>query len=328
MHLHFGRLAIVCSGVVLSSCSLGSAGLMQASRDEQRLPRTQTIASLKTPVLLAVDRYTSGLLAWPIAPGGGKHPMPIAHFPDLSQAVQMAANGYTVAAAIGKPDAILLYDVQSGHERTMHDPFGAPVALTIDRSSNLFAMNVSDTETNVTMYPRGSWPARQLLCKSLAWPQAVAADNEGDLFAVGYNNSSPAMIEFPNGRGGVQSGRCSQIDVKGLPYYDYIQNLQVDPKTDDLILFDDPGVCAGLQEGRMAIFPRPYHYMTRSVTLGGLCPSGMWFDGPSQSVFYIDTPLNGGQVVRQVSYPDGRHIGSYSGTFPQAVTSIPNSLPN
>jgi hypothetical protein len=89
---------------------------------------------------------------------------------------------------------------------------------------------------NVTVFTDGS-PPRELLCRYLQTAIAIAVDNEGDVF-VNQNGAFVGVVEI-NGPNRPDPNRCTKLDLK--PETGYAAGLALDPKTDDLIVLDNPG---------------------------------------------------------------------------------------
>ena len=307
---------------MLSACSVRSQASVPLSAD-----RASFVDALRTPVLIVTNGQANAIQYWPISPEGGTHPTTIARFEEISHSTGLASDGNVIAIGIRKPAQIVFFDARTGRRSSVEDPFGKPGAIVLDKSENLFALNDTTNGINVTMYPAGSNTPRQLTCATAIQAQDMAAHDEGDLIVVGYLSAAVKAVELPNGPNGLQSGKCTFLPLQVES--DYVEDVTVDPKTDDLIVFHDPGFCAGPPEGRITIYPRPYDKKTaHSVDAGGTCPYGLFLNADSHSAFFIDSPLLGGQVVRQVTYPGGKFITSYRGSFPAEGVTIPNTLPN
>ena len=323
MRVRLSRLIVTCATAVLAACSTQSAPPVEPLS----IDRASFANVLKTPALIVTNGQLNAIQYWPITSHGGRHPTTIAQFSEIAQSGGMAANGNVLAIAINKPAGVMLFDARTRSRSMLGDPFGSPGAIAIDKTGNIFALNDLKRGADVTMYAAGSMNPHHLTCNLALQSQEIAADDEGDLFVAGYVSSSVETVEFPNGPDGLRSGHCSVLPLR--PESDYIEGLAVDPKTDDLIVFHDPGMCAGPAEARMTIYPKPYNEdNAHSVDMGGFCPYDFWIDADSRSAFFIDSPLFGGQLVRQVSYPDGKNIATYTNSFPAELVTIPNALPN
>ena len=100
-------------------------------------------------------------------------------------------------------------------------------------------------------------------------------------------------------------------------------------KTDDLLVFNDPSLCAGGAEGLLTIYSKPYRKQSsRRLLLGGNCDGGLRLDAESKSVFVLDETVSGGSTyVNQFAYPSGQMLGTYTGGNPIGVALIPNAWP-
>lgn len=285
-------------------------------------------SSTGPPELIAVDGR-GALQFWPIAPDGGNHPQRISQPLGIGYAGGIAAHGNVLAIAGETPAQVVTYNVATGQRRVLADTFGTPVDIAIDKKLNLFVANISKPVGNVTMFTPGSQQGQKLSCKYINLPEAIAVDNEGDIFTNGYGPQNRAgVVEIPNGPNGPEPQNCSLLALKAQP--GYIGGLAVDPRTDALIVLDDPDLCAGGVEGRMTIYVKPYSKTTAvSHDLGANCAGGIHLDAQSTRVFVGDSDVSGSySYVLQRSYPDGKNMGAYYGGNPGAVTTIPNTLPN
>lgn len=115
-----------------------------------------------------------------------------------------------------------------------------------------------------------------------------------------------------------------------VPVLSGVSGMVIDPATDDLLVMDDPSECAGGLEGRVRIFPKPYHHGShRAIVLGGNCPGGLWLNADSSAILENDSDVSGSfTFIRQFSYPNGYKLGNYTGGNPGAFATVPNSLPN
>jgi hypothetical protein len=284
---------------------------------------------LGKPALIALDSGTGALVFWPIRPKGGNHPRTLSKPLGLSGASSMVANGNVVAIANRYPPEVVLYDVKTKAQSTLSDPYGTPLDIAIDRNAALYVLNFANPTGNVAMYPAGSPQPKKLGCRFMKVGDSIAVDNEGDIFINGIErNGFYGVVEIPNGPGGPEPRNCTRLRLKQEPGYD--AGLAVDPKTDDLIVLDNPDQCAGGSEGRMTIYPKPYQRSTgRSHQLGANCAGGIRLDATSTVVFVGDQSVSGAYTyILQRSYPDGKNLGTYNGVNPAGMTTIPNTLPN
>jgi hypothetical protein len=325
------RFIALCAGAALAAgCAVSSTG---SSVPSPLGPSSNSVFSgvnaaqdaLKTPALIAVNA-NGALESWPIRPGGGTHPQILSN--PLAQAFGMVANGHVVAIANEHPSGVVVYNVTTKNKRTLPDPYGVAVDIAIGKNAALYVLNFA-SPANVAMYPAGSSQPKKLVCNVLGNGQAIAVDNEGDIFINGYGrDNATGVFEIPNGPNGPQPNKCAALHLQAEP--GYVAGLALDPKTDDLIVLDDPDLCAGGVEGRMTIYPKPYRANTgHSHDLGANCAGGIRLDATSSLVFVGDQDVSGSYTfVLQRSYPNGRDMGTYFGNSPGSFTTIPNTLPN
>jgi len=287
------------------------------------------------PLLVANSGQTNGLEDWPINPKGSSHPRNLSAPLGLGNAA-LVANGEIVYAAMQNPPQILAYNVKTKAQSTLADPFGTPIDIAIGKDGSLYLMNFLSTGGNVAWYPKGSGAAQELNCKYVRLGESVAVDNEGDIFVQGYGfGRFTGVVEIPNGPSGPQPNACKPLHLVS-ENGTYTAGVVVDPKTDDLVTLDNPDLCAGGNEGRMTVYPKPYRAKTaHSVVLGGNCTGGIRLNADSTLVFYLDESVSGGfTYIDSSTFPQGQPLGIYSegGSFggpgPGGFTTIPNTLPN
>lgn len=68
--------------------------------------------------------------------------------------------------------------------------------------------------------------------------ETIGADNEGDVFVNGYDGNEFGVVEYP-------VRKCKRKVLNLQPEIGYPGDVGIDPKTEDLIVVDDPGACAG-----------------------------------------------------------------------------------
>lgn len=284
--------------------------------------------SLRIPALIAVNTTTGALETWPIRPGGGNNPQTISRPLGVGSAVGMVANGHVLAIPKGHPSGVVIYNVTTKSAHTLPDPFGSPGDIAIGKDGAIYVVNFTNP-SNVAMYRAGSSQPKKLVCKLLNLGESIAVDNEGDIFVGGFGHGGFAgVVEIPNGPGGPEPENCTALHL--TPGSTAVAGMAIDPKTDDLILLDNPDECAGGVEGRMTIYTKPYgRHSGRSHDLGANCSGGLRLNATSTIVFVGDQDVSGSfTFVLQRSYPDGRDLGVYNDGDPGAMTTIPNTLPN
>jgi hypothetical protein len=324
------RLSLLFIGALLAAGGGSSASARPATRSASQaehgpVPPAEDIApALRGPALIAVDGK-GGLEYWPIDPKGGHHPQALIGGLHLGVSAGIAADGQRIAIPSG--NEVVIYDLRSGAETMLPNPYGFPADIAIDKHGALFITDFVGSSSSITWYAPPSYRPHQLGCALLQDPTAIAIDNEGDIFTSQNGDNYTGVIEFPNPRrGGSQS--CSELPLK--PETGYEAGLAIDPKTDDLIVLDDPDECAGGVEGRMTIYAKPYRRQTGvSHDLGANCAGTLRLDATSTIAFVGDSTVSGGRgYILQRTYPDGKALGTYSGGSPAGFTTIPNTLPN
>jgi hypothetical protein len=275
------------------------------------------------PALITVDG--NGALAyWPISPSGGDTLKEISKPLGVS-AYGMAANHDTIAIADFYDAQIVNYNVKTKVETILADPFGSPDDVAIGKTGTIYALNFK----NVAVFKPGSSQPSELSCSLVNIGESIAVNKQGDVFVDGYGNSFAGVIEYKAGK-----SNCTTPDLN--PVEGYIGGVGVDPKTDSLITIDDPDECAGGLEGRMFIYPKPYHMRTaHEVDLyASYCSGTFRLNSTSTLIFVGDATVSAGYpIVDQFTYPGGVAEGTYQvGGFPsgyfESFTTIPNKLPN
>jgi hypothetical protein len=321
--------ALCASAVFAASCS-STPGVAPAGPVQNTFGKS-ILHAAPAPVLLTVNRTSGVLESWPIKRGGGVNPQKVSKRLGTGSPSGMAANGNVVFIANSSPPEVIQYDTVTKAKTTLPDPYGIPIDIAIDKNASLYVVNAANPVGNVTMYPAGSPQPMKLDCRFINLGEAIAVDNEGDIFVNGYG-PAPAyvtgVVEIPNGPSGPQPQNCVRLQLKREP--GYVAGLAVDPKTDDLLVLDDPDLCAGGVEGRLTIYPKPYQKDTgTSHDLGGICAGGIRLDATSSTLFMADQDVSGSfPFIRQRGYPDLGDMGTYNGGGMSGFTTIPNTLPN
>jgi hypothetical protein len=281
-------------------------------------------AALQKPALITFDASTGGLAYWHIQNDGSMTLQPLSKSLGISSVYALAADGDTVIIANYSPPEIVTYNVDTASESTMSDTYGNPRDVAVDKQGNIYALNAA----SVTVYKAGSQPA-ELACSHIDNGEAIAVDNEGDVFVDGYGSHFQGVVEFAAG-----TNKCTVPHLRAS--HGYIAGVGVDPQTDDLIVVDDPDLCAGGLEGRMIIYPKPYAKQTsrRHVLSATYCSGTFRLDARSRHIFYSDATVSDGvPIVDQADYPTGKYdgqywLGYYSSVYFSGFTTIPNTLPN
>jgi hypothetical protein len=327
--------AILCGALTLTGCG----GAIQGTPQRAPLSAPQAFAArtsdampsfTETPSLISVD-YNNGVLEyWPISTTGGKDPTTIAKGLHLGSPLGMAANGNTLVIANQYPPRTVIYNVATKKETILPDMYGIPVDAAIDQNSSIYILNdgASHNTSNVIEYPQGATTPVELECNVIETGEAIALDNEGDLFIAGLpKNAASGVYEIPNGPAGLDAANCARLPLK---YSNDVIGLAIDPYTDNLLALDDPDQCAGGLEGRLIIYPKPYEAATGKIRdLGANCAGGLRLNAQSTMVFYGDEDVSGSySYVDSSTYPGGKHLGTYYGGDASGFTTVPNVLPN
>jgi hypothetical protein len=167
------RLTILCIAATLAAgcaaaAAVGTQRPLESGRSAYVPAAGQMLEEvLKRPVLVAVNTSTRALQAWPIDPRGGNVPSPLSKPLGISNGSALAANGDVVAIANQNPPELILYDVTTKAQKTLPDPYGAPVDIAIDKNASVYILNVAKPLATVTMYPAGSPSPKELICKHM-----------------------------------------------------------------------------------------------------------------------------------------------------------------
>jgi len=319
---------------LLPSCAalaaLAAAGCGGATPTGPGLPAASAharyIASGDARVAKLVTVAPNGALEyWPIQAGGSDSPRVLSKPLGIGQPYGLVANGNVVAIANYSPAEIVTYDVKKKTLKTLADPFGGPVDIAIGKDATLYADNLA----SVAVFKPGSSQPTELTCSHITNGIAIAVDNESDVFVNGYGpNGFMGVVEYPSG-----SQNCIVPHLR--KELGYAGGVGVDPKTDDLIVVDDPDLCAGGIEGRMVIYPKPYRQRTsiRRVLGAQYCSGTFRLDATSTHIFVSDATVSEGfPLIDWETYPGAQikgtyEVGSASGDF-SGFTTIPNTLPN
>jgi hypothetical protein len=320
--LSFGvALTAACTSTPATSPFAGSP--LQSLSSLEQSPFGAPGADFRTPALISVNYNTGKLESWPIRPYGGNNPTPFKNSPQLNGAGGQAGDGHVVAVTV--PPDVVIYNIDTKQVHRLPDPFGTPTDIAIDKHETLYALSYASSTSNVAMYLDGSSNPTELTCAQLQIGEAIAVDNEGNVFINGYAlHGTTNVFEIPHGQ-----NHCKPVyNLNSEP--GYVAGIAVDPKTDDLVVLDDPDQCAGGIEGRMTIYHKPYSKQTaKSVVIGQNCTGGMRLNADSTVVYAADQDVSGSySYILQRSYPDGRKMGAYYGGSPSGFTTIPNTLPN
>lgn len=285
----------------------------------------RALPSLQKPALMTNNVSTGALQYWPIGSRGGNHPLTLDKGFGVANGFSMAADGNSVIAADEGSSQLVIENVVTGKKSALSDPNGVPIDVAVGTDHSIYVANYAKPDGNVTVYPQGTGQPAELTCSLIYLPEYVAVDAAGNVYVNGYEpNNAMGVVEILQG-----GGQCFRLHLR--PEYGYVAGIGYDPKSGDLIVMDNPGLCAGGEEGHIVIYPKPYQGKTgRSVILGGNCTGSLRLNASSTIIFYGDTSVDESySFIKQRSFPDGKRIGNvYTGGAPGGFTTIPNRLPN
>jgi hypothetical protein len=220
---------------------------------------------------------------------------------------------------------VLVYDLATKSATALSDPDGTPVDAAVGKDGAIYISNFTAKRSNVLVYPPHA-AAYDVTC-GLHGPDAIAVDNEGDVFL--NDQILTAVIEIPHGGRGLDAKQCRRLDLVPREA-GYTAGIAIDPKTDDLLVLDDPDECAGGTEGRLVIHRKPYGTgRGRILDLGQNCSGGLRLDATSSTVFIGDEDVSASySFVLQFSYPGGTPMGGYYNGDAGGFITVPNTLPN
>ncbi len=318
MRISSMRTGLVLCGLVLAGCGLGSPPTTQTSAVTTNVAPA---ARIRTPALVALDNTSGELEYWPVHGHGSDRPRAIASLGIFNDEA-MAGDGDTVAIANYSPPEIVRYDIDTKRTTVLSDPYGSPVDVAIDKDGSIFALGSNAT---VAVYQNGSPQASELTCPFLNAGIGIAVDDEGDVLVDAQGpHRFLGVVAFVG-----KSQTCTKLHLRSQR--GSLGGIEIDPKTDDLIVLDDPSLCAGGDEGRLSVYPKPYN--AKSVRLrylaGAVCPGSFVLNATSTRIFVSDTTVSGGvALIDARSYPSGRGRATYEGGNFGGFTTIPNTLPN
>jgi len=280
----------------------------------------------KEPIVVTFDTQNDSLAYWPLKRGGARSYETLSGSLGINNVYSMAANGNLIILANYNPAEIVTYDLKTKTEKTLADPYGGPIDVAVGKDGSIYAMN----SKNVTVFKATSSQPSELSCSAVNLAESIAVDNEGDVFVDGFGPGSfLGVVEFAAG-----STKCTNLHLRAQNGYP--GGIGVDPKTDDLIVVDDPDLCAGGLEGRMMIYPKPYRARNavRRVLGATYCAGDFRLDASSKHILYADSTVSAGfPLIDQSRFPSAKGEGTYqegyysNGSF-SGFTTIPNTLPN
>ena len=326
-------LALVIASLALASCAgsgiggpAGAAPLLPPSGTSQ--VSHFALPDPNAPQLVTFNDQTKRLMAWPIQRGGGSDPEPISGPIDVGSAGGLAVIGDVIAIADQFPPKVALYNLKTRTTRVLDDPFGTPVGIAVGKDESIFVINIAKHASPVTWYKAPAHRPVELNCPLLGIGEAIAVDNEGDIFIQGYPKVHGSVVEIPNGPNGPQPQNCGVLPLKGG--FGYVAGIAVNPNNDDLLTLDDPSLCAGGSEGRLTTYPKPYREETgRSRIIGMNCTGGLALNADASLVFTADTDVSQSNgFILQRGYPNGARMGIYHANSFSSFVVVPNILPN
>ncbi len=320
------RLQLLVAAVPLLAASCGGAGTPPnpaANGSSHLLSRAQTGPHLGEPALIAIDELSGDLVYWEVKDGPSGTPITLTGNLGTYDANAMVSNGEVVIIASHAPPEIIEYNIKTKVETTVADPFGAPNHVAVDRAGTVYAIS----QHEIGVFPTGSAQPFKIGCKELRGGQAlsIAVDDESDVFVASSQTRSTNIFELPAG----SPSDCVKLDLKKPSN---LGGIGVDPKTDDLIVVDNPGILCSYV-GRLTIYPKPYASGTakRHTFYANYCAGGFRLDAHSTHIYISDETVDESYPLIDVrSYPSGSGTESYAdyNAYTGGFTLIPSALPN
>jgi hypothetical protein len=308
-----------CTGNTVSSDAANTLPKIPFGASSAGAPSVTRLLHL--PALIALDLTTGKLEYWHVQAGSSGSPQAISPSLGISQGDGLVGNGHVVDVANYSPPEVVVYNVLTGAQKILPDPYGAPLDIAVGTKGSLYVLHIA----SVTVFSAPGFKTAKLSCQYVDSSVAIATDNENDIFIDGYGpNGFMGVVEYPAG-----SGTCAKLHLR--PAKGYLAGVGVDPKTDDLIVVDDPDFCAGGLEGRMLVYTKPYGPKTATFhnLKSNYCAGNIRLDAKSANIFVSDATISdGAPIVDQLTYPSSHPVASYSGGYFGGFTTIPNTLPN
>jgi hypothetical protein len=272
---------------------------------------------------------------WPISQHGGRTSYLLAKLTNVNGPSAMASHGDTIALGVGTPSSIVLYNAASGQQTSLGELHGYPLDIAYDTAGNIIVLNViDDHHRDIIVYePPQFAPTTLSSCAFIDYNSSyVAADNEGNIYINQNIPESATVIEIPKNPSGYAPERCSKLPISETGS---AAGLLVDAKTDNLVVFHEPDLCAGGNEAEMNVYGKPYGRGTKmSKNLHGNCADTLRFGLDDTQVYFLDGspelrtrnsgPNDYGEHVDQRNYPGGGGRGVYRDSrLATGVATIP-----
>lgn len=288
----------LCAALLFGGC----AGFTQPATSgfTVRFPGDRGDAGARTPKLIADDANTQLLEYWPIDSKGGNKAKRLRGSPNLGNASNMAADGHRILVAVAAPAGILVFDTRTKAQQSLPDPYGEPIDVAVGKNGAIYAVNGPFSGPSVIMYPPQSMNPMPLQCNLLAASIAIAVDNEGNVFVnqSGHVLGDAGVIEIPAGPRGPNSAQCRKLRIGAEA--GAASGVAIDPTNENLITLNNPGLCAGGENGRVTIYPKPYRKATSQWFDVGNCPGPLRLDATSTVLFLGDGTQSGRASILQV----------------------------
>ena len=302
------------AGTPANPTANGSARAVSSARPETRL---------REPALIAIDELSGDLVYWEIKDGPSSTPLTLTGNLGTYNANALVSDGDVVIVASHAPAEIIEYNVKTKTETTVADPFGAPNRVAVDKAGAVYALSRHE----IGVFPAGSAQPYEIGCKDLRGSQSlsIAVDDESDVFVAAARKRSTNIFELPAG----STKNCVKLDVKSPRN---LGGIGIDPKTDDLIVVDNPGIFCSYV-GRLTIYPKPYANGTakRHIFYANYCAGGFRLDANSTHIYVADETVDESYPLIDVrSYPSGSGTESYAdySAYTGGFTLVPSALPN
>ena len=320
------QLQLLCAVVPLLATSCGGAGAPAnplANESSRVLSLPQTSPHFRKPALIAIDELSGDLVYWEIKDGPSGTPMTLTGNLGTYSANALVSNGDVVIVASHAPSEIIEYNIKTKTETTTADPFGAPDHVAVNKGGTVYALSRHE----IGVFPAGSSQPFKIACKELRGTEAlsIAVDDESDVFVAADRARSTDIFELPAG----STTDCVKLDLKRPSN---LGGIGIDPKTDDLVVVDNPGVLCSYV-GRITIYPKPYASATAKQNnfYANYCAGGFRLDANSTHIYVADETVDESYPLIDVrSYPSGSGTESYAdyNAYTGGFTLLPSALPN